>query len=63
VADLLKKELNVETKLIEGDRGEFTVWVNDEVVAKKNWLGFPDDVKVLAAVRQAIAEFGLRNAD
>jgi hypothetical protein len=54
VADLLKKELNVETKLIEGDRGEFTVWVADNVVAKKGWLGFPDDKKVLAAVREAI---------
>jgi hypothetical protein len=54
VADLLKKELNVETKLIEGDRGEFTVWVGDEVVAKKNWLGFPADEKVLEAVRAAV---------
>jgi hypothetical protein len=54
VADLLKKELGVETKLVAGDRGEFTVWVGDEVVAKKNWLGFPDDEKVLTAVRQAL---------
>ena len=54
MADLLKRELGVETKLIEGDRGEFTVWVKDEVVAKKTWLGFPDDQKVLAAVRQAL---------
>jgi hypothetical protein len=51
VADLLRRELDVETKLIEGDRGEFTVWVGDEVVAKKGWLGFPDDEKVLEAVR------------
>jgi hypothetical protein len=55
VADLLKKELHVETQLIAGDRGEFTVWVGDEVVAKKNWLGFPDDEKVLTAVREALA--------
>ena len=55
MADLLKKELNVETELIEGDRGEFTVWVADKVVAKKGWLGFPDDEKVLAAVRDAFA--------
>jgi hypothetical protein len=55
VADLLKKELGVETKLIAGDRGEFTVWVGDEVVAKKNWLGFPEDEKVLTAVRQALS--------
>jgi hypothetical protein len=54
VAELLKKELNVETNLIEGDRGEFTVWVDERVVAKKGWLGFPEDEKVLAAVREAI---------
>ena len=54
MAELLKKELNVETSLIAGGRGEFTVWVGDEVVAKKNWLGFPEDEKVLAAVREAL---------
>jgi hypothetical protein len=54
VAELLKKELNVETNLVEGDRGEFTVWVDDTVVAKKGWLGFPDDGKVLEAVRNAL---------
>jgi hypothetical protein len=54
VADLLKKELNVETELIAGDRGEFTVWVGDNIVSKKNWLGFPDDGKVLEAVREAL---------
>ena len=55
MADLLKKELNVETELIKGGRGEFTVSVGDEVVAKKGWLGFPSDEKVLAAVRAALA--------
>jgi predicted Rdx family selenoprotein len=55
VAELLKKELGVETSLVEGERGEFTIWVDDQVVAKKNWLGFPDDEKVLEAVRQSLA--------
>jgi len=54
VAELLKKELNVETKLVAGDRGEFTVWVADRVVAKKGWFGFPSDEKVLEAVREAL---------
>jgi hypothetical protein len=54
VADLLKAELGVETELVAGDRGEFTVWVGETVVASKNWLGFPADEKVLEAVRQAI---------
>ncbi|MDQ3816999.1 MAG: hypothetical protein M3362_04825 [Acidobacteriota bacterium] len=47
--------MNVETKLVEGGRGEFTVWVGEHVVARKGWFGFPDDEKVLAAVREALA--------
>lgn len=58
MAELLKKELGIETKLIEGDRGEFTVWVGETVVARKNWLGFPNDEKVLVAVREALASEG-----
>jgi predicted Rdx family selenoprotein len=55
VADLLKKELHVETELIEGDRGEFTVWVGDEVVSSKDQRGFPEDENVVMAVRDALA--------
>lgn len=55
MAELIKRELGVEPELIEGDRGEFTVWVADQVVAKKGWFRFPPDQKVLAAVRQAMA--------
>jgi hypothetical protein len=54
VAELLRKELEVETRLVEGDRGEFTVWVDGQVVIKKGWRGFPADEKVLAAVREAL---------
>jgi hypothetical protein len=56
VADLLKTELNVETELVAGDRGEFTVWVGDRVVAAKNWLGFPADDKVLEAVKKTLKD-------
>ena len=55
MADLLERELKVSAQLVEGDRGEFTVWVGDRVVSKKNWLGFPADEKVLEAVREALA--------
>ena len=54
MADLLERELKVSARLIEGDRGEFTVWVGERVVSKKNWLGFPTDEKVLEAVREAL---------
>lgn len=40
---------------MEGDRGEFTVWVGERLVAKKGWVRFPSDKKVLSAVREALA--------
>lgn len=55
MADLIERELKVSAQLVEGDRGEFTVWVGDSIVSKKNWLGFPADEKVLEAVREALA--------
>ncbi|MDQ3685778.1 MAG: hypothetical protein M3430_09280 [Acidobacteriota bacterium] len=54
MAETIKREIGVETELIEGGRGEFTVWVGDRVVAQKGWIKFPSDQKVLAAVRQAL---------
>ena len=55
MADLIERELKISAQLVAGDRGEFTVWVGDKVVSKKNWLGFPADEKVLEAVRAALA--------
>ncbi|MDQ3665354.1 MAG: hypothetical protein M3410_01935 [Acidobacteriota bacterium] len=55
MAGLIKRELGVEPELIEGDRGEFTVWVGDRRVAKKGWVRFPSDQRILSAVQQALA--------
>jgi len=55
VAALIKKEVGAETELVEGGRGEFTVWVGEESVARKDAHGFPEERDVLAAVRQALA--------
>jgi hypothetical protein len=55
VAAQIKSELGVEAELVGGDRGEFTVWVGEREVARKGWLRFPSDAKVLAAVRQALS--------
>ncbi len=55
MAELIRRELGVEPELVEGDRGEFTVWVGDRVVAKKGWVRFPPDERVLSGVRQALA--------
>jgi hypothetical protein len=54
VAELIKSELRVEPELVEGNRGEFTVWVGDQIVAKKGWIRFPTDQSVLSAVKQAL---------
>jgi hypothetical protein len=54
VAALVKQELGIEAKLLEGDKGEFTVWVDKKQVAQKGWIRFPGDEKVITAVRQAL---------
>ena len=56
MADLIKRDLGTEAELVEGDQGEFSVWVDGKVVAKKGWVRFPQDKQVLSAVEQALAE-------
>jgi hypothetical protein len=41
VAALIKVATGIEPELVVGDRGEFTVWVGEETVAKKGASGFP----------------------
>ena len=55
MAALLRKELGAEVEMTGGDRGEFTVWVGDQLVARKGVLRFPSDQKVLETVRAALA--------
>jgi hypothetical protein len=54
VAALIKAEVGIEAELVPGSRGEFTVWVGKETVAKKDVRGFPADEEAVAAVRRAI---------
>jgi hypothetical protein len=54
VAAVLKKEIGIDSELVEGQRGEFTVWVGEELVAQKDALGFPSEDDVLAAVRKTL---------
>ncbi len=49
----MRQEPGVEVSLVDGDRGELTVLVDDQVVAKKGLLFKPSVEKVLAAVREA----------
>ena len=55
MAALIAQELGAEPELVEGGRGEFTVWVGEERVAQKDSHGFPSDAEALAAVRQALS--------
>ena len=57
MAELIRREIGVEPELIEGELGEFSVWVGDRIVAKKGWVRFPADQSVLSAVRQALAGY------
>ena len=54
MAALIRDETRTEAELVEGKRGEFTVWVGKELVAQKDAAGFPSDTDVVAAVRQAL---------
>ena len=54
MAALIKKETGRDTELIVGGRGEFTVWVGEETVAKKDAGRFPEDEEVVTAVQRAL---------
>jgi hypothetical protein len=49
----LRQEPGVEVELVDGDRGELTVLVDDRVVARKGILFKPSVQKVLRAVKEA----------
>ena len=54
MAALIKQNTGIDAKLVVGGRGEFTVWVGEETVAKKDASGFPADEAVLTAVRNVL---------
>ena len=54
MAALVKADTGFDMELVEGGRGEFTVWVGDQVVAKKDSSGFPTDEDALASVQRAL---------
>jgi len=54
VADEIKAALGLETELISGNRGEFTVWVDDIIVAQKSGDEFPDPSRAVEQVRAAL---------
>lgn len=55
MAELIQHELGEEVLIEKGDRGEFTVWLNGAVVARKTLDGFPSDEECVGALRAALA--------
>jgi hypothetical protein len=55
VAELIQHELGEEVLIEKGDRGEFTVWLDGAVVARKTLDGFPSDEACLSALQAALA--------
>jgi hypothetical protein len=53
VADTLRKEPGIEVEVVDGNRGEFSVLVDGQVVAKKGLIFKPSVEQVLQAVREA----------
>ncbi len=56
MAALIKQAIGVDAELVEGNRGEFTIWVGANQVAGKGASGFPSDEECVAAVRDALTE-------
>jgi len=55
VAARIKADLGFDADVVEGRRGEFSVWVGDAKVAEKSGHDFPADDAIVAAVRRAAA--------
>lgn len=53
MAAQLKQDLGLETELVVGSSGEFTVWVDGKKVAEKRGAMFPEPASVVTAVREA----------
>ncbi len=51
MAELIERELGLKVELVEGDLGEFKVFVDDHLVAQKGWLFLPGPKKVLEKIR------------
>jgi hypothetical protein len=55
VAAEIKRATGLDTELLRGGSGEFTVWLDDKLLAEKKMGVFPDPASVVAAVKAAIA--------
>ena len=54
MAALITEATGLPVDITVGSRSEFSVWVNDTLVAKKSSKGFQADDEIVAAVRQVV---------
>jgi hypothetical protein len=54
VAAVLKQSVGVDAELRVGGSGEFTVWIDDKLVAEKKFGKFPSPEECVAAVKAAL---------
>ncbi len=50
----LKRETGLDCELRIGGSGEFTVWLDDKLVAEKKMGRFPEPTEVVSAVKAAL---------
>lgn len=50
----LKRQVGVDAELRVGSSGEFTVWIDDKLVAEKKFGRFPTPEDCVAAVKAAL---------
>ena len=56
MAALIAEATGTTAEIVVGRRSEFSIWVDDTLVAEKSRKGFPSDDAVIAAVKQALAQ-------
>ena len=49
----IKRETGLDTTLLRGGSGEFTVWLDDKLLAEKKMGVFPEASAIVAAVKAA----------
>lgn len=49
----IKRQTGLDAQLVVGGSGEFTVWLDDKLLAEKKLGKFPDPAAVVAAVKTA----------
>jgi len=55
VANFIKSESGIDVEIDSmGKIGEFTVWVDDKLIEKKRFFGFPNKEKILAAIQKEL---------